>query len=243
MTDLDTTIKNLINSAVDAELAGHRVAPPFRQADPHRSRPAGWVAPLLAAVVAALVALGSVAVVVGGGHLPSGRRSANRPAPSVGNSAPPGATSAEPTKNGAPVLADPQAAERAAYLRLAAISPEATVAAGVQVDPVRTAPVPRDSELVTMFSLPSLLTPSPTITLPPELVSDAPGQAGVLSFRFVNSDGTVGRCPGSFLVSPHHTYLITCSMTPRKAAAVATFTVTLRTPTASWEYAYDLPPT
>lgn len=242
MTDLDTTIKKLINSAVDAELAGHRVAPPFRQgAQPERRRPAGWVAPLLAAVVAALVALGSV-VVVGDSRLhPSDRRTANRAGASGGNSATPGAISATALGRGVVTRPDPQVAARA-YDRVAAIAPEATVAAGVQVDPVRSAPVPGGSDLVTNFSLPSLLTPGPTITLPPGLVPDGPGKAAVLSLLFDSSDDGVGTCPGPFLVRPHHTYLITCAMTSHATGATR-FSLSLQTPTAHWQYDYALPPT
>jgi hypothetical protein len=121
MTDLE--IKTLINSAVDRELAGHRVAPPWEPAVvPHRSgHPIGrWSLPVLAASVAALL----VAVTV----LAIGHGRSAQPAPP--------AQSASPTPTPSRSLDPDQEAAEQAYIEAVNGAREATETPAVSVGPV-----------------------------------------------------------------------------------------------------------
>lgn len=217
MTDLDSRIQTLVNAAVDRELAGHRVAPPWQP--PHRSgHPiARWSLPALAASVAALL----VAVTV----LAIGHGRSAHPAP---------AHPAAPTPTPSPSVSrsvnpDLEAAHRA-YAEAVAGAREATEVPGVTVGPVSAkdaaryrnsglfgggadipAPVPGRTYSFTLSYL-----AGPSDEPPAVLTSEIDGVAS-------------GSCAAPFLVRPNHSYLIHCQVR-WLAGATGRTKLTLRTP-------------
>lgn len=201
MNDLE--IKNLINSAVDRELADHRVAPPWQPTDaPHRSgHPVTtWMLPVLAASVAALLVAVTVLAI---GH---GRSAQHAPPAHSASPAPTPSRSLDP---------DQEAAEQA-YIDAVVGAREATETAGVSVGPVSSEDAARyqDSALWTVPDA-GPETPQPGRSYPiiiryvvgPHTQPNG-DQVSVLSGELRNvADGS---CPPPFLVRPAHTYLITC---------------------------------
>lgn len=242
MTDLDTTIKALVNSAVDRELTGHRTAPPWdrsRLAErPETAHPVTlWSIPVLAASVAALLAVGTVVAI---GH---DRDQRSNPA---GNSASPAPSlSISTSRSTSP---DEEAAARA-YLEAMAGAREATEVAGVSVGPVSAedaarykdsgnwsmpgrapnAPQPGKSYLITMRYV---------VGPVGELGSGLPGRlASVLSGEL--HDVASGSCPQPFMSRPGHTYLIRCQVSFR-AGGIGRATFIERTLTGTVNYSFNL---
>jgi hypothetical protein len=226
MNDLD--IKTLINSAVDAELAGHRTAPPFdRTALADRPGPAHalrlWSAPLLAASVAVLLAVGAMLGIT----LSRDRNHVSHPAaPSPSPS-----SSLSISRSANPDL---EAAQRA-YAEAMASAQEATEVAGVSVGPLTAKDAARlkgtglftgDTSGITSpapgktysFTLSYLAGPSDESDDPP----------GVLTSEV--RDVASGSCAEPFLVRPGHAYRIQCQAMLLDGVT-GKGTLTLRTPT------------
>ncbi|MBV9822351.1 MAG: hypothetical protein JO144_08915 [Actinobacteria bacterium] len=224
MSDLDpdfdpafsTAVSTLVNAAVDRELAGRRVAPPFDRTGSSGGsgrqprRLVGWTGPALAAAVAALLLVGSIVAIDHG----RGRRSATvaGPAPSVSRSA------------------DPDLSEAArAFAAAVAGAREASEVPGVSVGPISESDAARfaDSGLWTMPG-PAPATPVPghsysvTVRYVVGYHTDKDGHSPTDGVTVVSGelrDAAAGSCPPPFLARPGHTYLIDCQVTFRPGAA------------------------
>ena len=223
MTDLDTTIKTLINSAVDAELGGHRAAPPMdRAALADRPGPAHalrqWGVPLLAASVVALLAAGAtLAITLKRDQLSGPVRNPAGPSPSPSLS-----RSAYP---------DLESAQRE-YSEAVATAVEATEADGVTVGPLSA----RDAARLKghgMFTgdVSSITAPTPgktySFTLS-YLAGPSDDPPGVLTSEV--RDVASGSCAPPFLARPGHAYVVHCQAM-LLAGVTGKGTLTLRTPT------------
>ncbi|HST47502.1 hypothetical protein [Jatrophihabitans sp.] len=198
MTDLDTTIKELVNSAVDAELAGHRMVPEFdRLALIERSRPAGglrqWALPVLAASLAALLAAGMILAITM--NREPGLRRAHVPA------------TPSPSRSALPTASFPEARG----------VPEAEDVAGVTV-------VPATADDAILYGDPQdYYYFSPTIAEYPS-PEPAPGEPFEFTVKYIAGRNapevavfsselrgvSTGACPGPFLARSVHTYLLHC---------------------------------
>jgi hypothetical protein len=196
----------LINSAVDAELGGHRVAPPIEDAA-FADRPGAartvrlWSAPLLAASVAVLLAVGAMLVITQ--H--RGQRSNQ-----LGNSAGP-----TPSVS-VSVSTDPdQEAAARAYEDAVASAREATDVAGVSVGPVSAhdAAEFKDTGLI-KGDISSIKNPIPGKTYSFTLTYVA-GQSHNPATVLTTEVSAVasGSCAEPFLARPEHTYVIRCQAT------------------------------
>lgn len=220
MNDLD--IKTLINSAVDAELAGHRAAPPINPATLlERPGPAHafrlWSAPLLAASVAMLLAVGAtLAITLNRDHRakPDSDPAGPSPAPSLS------------------WFTNPDLAEATrAYQEALATAVEATEAAGVTVGPLSA----RDAARLKghgMFTgdVSSITAPTPGKTYSFTLSylagpSDDPPAVLTSEVQGVAS----GSCAQPFLARPGHAYVVHCQAM-LLAGVTGKGTLTLRTP-------------
>jgi hypothetical protein len=223
----DVDIKTLINSAVDAELDGHRAAPSWNPARlPERRHPAHpvarWSLPVLAASVAALLAAGTVVAIDHG----QDRRSAP-----VANSATP-TPSASPSRSTNPDL---EAAQRA-YAEAVAGAREATEVPGVSVGPLPTKDAARlkDTGLIS-GDVSSLAPPTPGKSYSFTLSylagpSDDPPAVLTTEVRDVAS----GSCAQPFLARPGHAYVIHCqAMLLSGVNGKATLTLRTSTDTTS----------
>lgn len=239
MNDLE--IKTLINSAVDAELGGQRTAPPFEPAAlAERDRPAHplrlWSAPLLAASVAVLLAVGAMLAIT-----------LNREPNHVGNPAGPAPSlSLSLSRSTNPDL---EAANRA-YAEAVAAAREATEVAGVSVGPVsaKDAAAYADSGSWSMpRAVPTRPEPGKSYSITIRyVVGPRPGTGGIAFGKEVSvvwgelRDVAAGSCPQPFLVRPAHTYLIHCQVTFR-ADTPGTAVFTDRNSTASNGATFYLP--
>lgn len=236
MNDADTRIKDLINSAVDHELHGHRSAPPLdlsRLAErPEPARPhlvARWSVPVLAAVVAALLTVG--------GMLAVGFERDQQVNPPANSGSP--APWATPSVSKIP---DEDLEEGArAYAEAMAGAREASEVAGISVGPVSAEDAARFKD----SGLWSLSQP------PPE--KPVPGKSYPFTVRYVAgpSDDLVsivsgelrdvasGSCPQPFRVRPGHTYLIRCQVTFR-AGVTGKAAFDERGPWENVVYSFDL---
>ncbi|HEX8081255.1 MAG TPA: hypothetical protein VF557_13680 [Jatrophihabitans sp.] len=212
MNDLDTTIKDLINSAVDRELEAPRAVPPLdrsRLAERPSAHPvARWSVPVLAAVVAALLAVGTL-VTIGFER--------DKPSSPPGNSPSPApSASASVSKSISP---DREAAARA-YSQALAGAREASEVAGVSVGPVSAqeavqykdsglwsmpVPVPKPPALGKLYPITVRYVVGP-VSKPASVAPDR--LASVVSSDL--HDGASGSCPQPFVARPGHTYLIHC---------------------------------
>ena len=215
MTDLDTRIKDLINSAVDHELDGHRTAPPLDRArlaersEPARPHPVAlWRVPVLAASVAALLAVGTVLAISSDRDRRSNRLGPASPTPSVSRSTDPA-----------------QDAAARAYAEAVAGAREASEVAGVSDRPVSA------KDAVTYADAGAWI----VLDVAPE--TPEPGKSYPITVRYVvgpstgtnanvrSDEVTVvsgelrdvagGSCPQPFLARRAHTYLIHCQVTLR----------------------------
>jgi len=232
VNDLD--IKTLINSAVDAELSGHRAAPPWNPSRlPEQCHPAHpvsrWGVPVLAASVAALLAAGTIVAIDHGQH----RRSA------------PVANSATPTPFASPSLSQSTnpdlAAANRAYAEAVAGAREATEVAGVTVGPLSAQDATRlkDTGLMT-GDVSGIKNPEPgesySFTL--KYVAGPSGNPpGVLTTEV--RDVASGTCAPPFLARPGHAYLIRCEAV-LLAGVTGKGTLTLRTPTGTMSGSMNL---
>ncbi|MDQ1745134.1 MAG: hypothetical protein QOE23_3473 [Pseudonocardiales bacterium] len=229
MTDTDTDtqdarIRQLVNAAVDRELAGHRVAPPWQSSDaPRRSgHPIGrWSLPVLAASVAALL----VAVTV----LAIGHGRGVQPAPAAHSASP--APSASPSVSRS-VNHDQQAAHRD-YAAAVAGAVEATEAPGVSVGPVSAKDAVRFKNSGVISGGADIGTPVPGKTYSFTLgylvgPSDEPPAVVTTEVRDVAS----GHCAQPFLARPNHAYQIQCQVS-WLAGAVGRALLTARTPSGT----------
>ncbi len=222
MTDTqDARIHALVNAAIDRELAGHRVAPPWKPAQaPHQSgHPIGkWSVPVLAASVAALL----VAVTV----LAIGHGRSVHPAPA--------AHSASPTPTPSRSLDPDQEAAARAYTRAVATAVEATEAAGVSVEPLSAQDAAELKDTTRRrYDITSMVSPMPGQTYPftiSFLVGPSDNPPSVLTTEL--RDVASGSCARPFLARPGHAYLIHCSMSPL-VGGPGRATLTALTPTAS----------
>jgi hypothetical protein len=238
MTDFDTAVKELLNSAVDRELAGHRVAPPLdRAALSDRSgparRPAGWVAPVLAALVVALLVAGSIVAIDNLRARPDGRVGPmGRPTPSVSTS-----------------LSPDQEAAALAYAEAVAGAREAGEVAGVSEE---LAPEERARAFVNTGywslgeSLPAKPAPGRSYPFTMDYLvgprigtgGDASGD-GVTVVSSALRGVTAGSCPQPFLARPGRIYQIHCEATIR-AGGTGTVVFTQHTSTGVWGYSFNL---
>ncbi len=232
MNDADTRIKDLINSAVDRELDGHRTAPPldrFRLAErPPLAHPvARWSVPVLAAVVAALLTVG--------GMLAIGYERDQRSNPPA-NSISPAPT---PSVSRIPEM-DLQQGPRA-YEEAMAGAQEASEVAGVSVGPL-------SAEDAAQFKDSGLWSLSGAAPEAPELGKSYPITVRYLagpSDEWVSivsgelRDVASGSCPQPFRVRPGHTYLIRCQVT-FLAGAVGKATFAKRSPWETVIYSFNL---
>jgi hypothetical protein len=234
-TAFDTAVRTLVNAAVDRELTGRRVAPPFDRTafdgpafdgpvfdgpvfdgaaaagrSGHPRRLAGWTGPALAAAVAALLLVGSIVAIDHG----RSRRSATvaGPAPSVSRST------------------DPRESVRA-FAEAVSGAREASEVAGVSVGPISESDAARfaDSGLWTMPN-PAPATPVPghsysiTVRYVVGYHTDKDGHSPTDGVTVVSGelrDVAAGNCPPPFLARPGHTYLIDCQVTFLAGAAGA----------------------
>lgn len=209
MNDADTRIKDLINSAVDLELADHRSAPPLDRArlagqpEPARPHPVTlWSVPVLAAAVAALLTVGAM-LAIGFER----DQQANPPA----NSASP-APWASPSVSKIPEL-DPEEGPRA-YEAAMAGAREASEVAGVSVGPLSAEDAARykDSGLWSL-SGPAPEAPEPGKSYPLTVSYLAgPSDEWVSIVSGELRDVASGSCPQPFRARPGHTYLIRCQV-------------------------------
>ena len=218
MNDLD--IKTLINSAVDAELAGRRVAPPIDRAAllerPGARRAAAWTVPLLAASAAAVLAAGSIVAIDHSRSERSRQAGPAHPTPSVSVSH--------------SASTDLVRAARA-YSEAVATAVEATEAAGVTVGPLsaRDAARLKNGGLFT-GDVSSITAPTPGKTYSFTLSylagpSDDPPAVLTSEVQGVAS----GSCAQPFLARPGHAYRIQCQAM-LLAGVTGKGTLTLRTP-------------
>lgn len=226
MNDLDTTIKNLINSAVDLELADHRSAPPLDRSrlaarSPSASPLALWSVPVLAASVAALLAVGTVLTI---NHDRDRRSNPNQnstsPAPSISKSTDPNASVAWCPHPG------PVYPSTLTYPEATADAVEATEVAGVSVKPVSAEDTAAWSKsfgrpLVKLTGSESPYTqdfrdlkPVPGKSYSFTLKYILPENGDPISVLSISlQDVAAGSCPRPLLVRPNHTYLIRCEVT------------------------------
>ncbi|HEY0166311.1 MAG TPA: hypothetical protein VGB75_04640 [Jatrophihabitans sp.] len=229
MNDLDTTIKNLINSAVDHELAGHRSAPPLdlpALSDRSRSdRPlARWAAPVLAASVAALLTVGTV-LAIGSDRDRRSNQAANSASPTA---------SASPSVSISKSLSPDQEKAARAYAEAVAGAREASEVAGVSVGPLppREAAGLKDTGLIS-GGIPSSTEPEPgkiySFTLS-YLAGPSDNPPSVLTTGV--QDVASGSCAQPFLARPGHAYQIRCQVM-FMTRLIGKATLTLRTPTGT----------
>jgi hypothetical protein len=222
----DVDIKTLINSAVDAELDGHRAAPPWdRAALAGRRGPAHtvrlWSAPLLAASVAVLLAVGAMLAIT----LNRGQNHVRNPA---GPAPVPSMSLSQSTTE-----AEPEEADRA-YAEAMAGAREATEVAGVSVGPLsaRDAARLKGTGLMT-GDISSITTPKPGTTYSftlSYLAGPSDDWPAVLTTEV--QDVASGTCAQPFLVRPGHAYVIRCQAM-LLAGVTGKATLTLRTPTGT----------
>jgi len=202
VTGFDTTISDLVNSAVDAELAGRRMPPDFdRLALVDRPRPAvglrQWAVPVLAATMAALLAAGMVLAIAL--NRQPGLRRAHLPS--------------------TPVLSTPVPStpvSRPAAFPDAGGVPEAAGVPGVSIGPVseQDAAVFRDTGSyyanpgIVGYSRPEPKPGEPLLFTVKYIAGLDSPEVAVLSWSF--GGVTEGDCPGPFLIRPVHTYLLRC---------------------------------
>jgi hypothetical protein len=224
----DVDLKNLINSAVDAELDGHRVAPPLDWAE-FADRPGAartvrlWSVPLLAASVAVLLAVGAMLVITQNREQHSNQ---------VGNSA-------SPTLSPLPSVSkstdpDQEAAARA-YEDAVASAREATEVTGVSVGPVSARDAARLKNTGLMSGdISGIKTPTPgrTYSFTLSYVAGPSEESTVAVLTTDVQDVASGSCAGPFFVRPAHTYLIHCQAM-LLAGVTGKGTLTLRTPTGT----------
>jgi hypothetical protein len=229
MTDTDTQdtrIQALINTAVDRELAGSRIAPPWDPALVPERRQAThpvtrWSVPVLAASVAALLVAGTVMAI---GHDRDRR-------------ATPAAHSASPTPSAAPSVSrsvnpDLAAANRA-YAEAVAGAREATEVAGVSVGPVSAKDAARFKDTGLISGGLNVIAPEPGKTYSFTLSYLAGPSNKPLAVLTTEVDNVVsGSCAEPFLARPNHAYLIHCRAT-WLAGAIGKATLTLRTPSGT----------
>lgn len=208
MNDLD--IKTLINSAVDAELAGHRTAPPFDRAA-LADRPGAahtlrlWSAPLLAASVAVLLAVGAMLAITlsrGQNHV----RTPAGPAPSP---------SASPSLSvSRSVSTDEARAAREYAEAVAAAVPDPSKLAGVTVSAISAADAVRlKNGSAVRADASKIANPQPgkTYSFTMSYLLGPGERVAVVSMEL--RDVASGSCPPSFLARPAHSYRIRCQVT------------------------------
>lgn len=221
MNDLE--IKNLINSAVDAELGGRRAAPPFDPAAvaerPGRAHALRlWSAPLLAASVAVLLTVGAMlAITSNRGQKDGGKPAGPAPAPSLSWFTNP----------------DQEEATRA-YQEAVANAAEPTEAAGVSVEPLSARDGDRLRDTGQMSGdISSITAPTPgktySFTLS-YLAGPSDDPPTVLTTEL--SDVASGKCAQPFLARPGHAYVIRCQAVLR-AGVTGKATIKLRSPTGT----------
>jgi hypothetical protein len=234
-TILDARIKDLVNSAVDVELTGHRSAPPLdlsRLAERPSPHPvAAWSVPLLAATVAALLAIGTMLIISSDRDRRSDPDSTS-PTPSISKSIDPGPNDS--------VTWCPHPGPRyATPTTLADVpdAPEATEVPGVSVGPVSAEDAAStyagQSVKFTGSAGPFVrdfrdLKPVPGKSYSFTLKYVVPeAERSVSALLIVLRDVAAGSCPRPFLVRPGHTYLIRCEMTflPESAGQLVITTI------------------
>jgi hypothetical protein len=219
----DIDLKTLINSAVDAELGGHRAVPPIdpavlaeRTGPTHAVRL--WSAPLLAASVAVLLAVGAMLAITGNRDR---NHTANpaRPAPSVSTSE--------------SVSTDLALANRA-YAQAVAGAREASEVPGVSVGPLSAKDAARlkGTGLIT-GDVSGITSPQPDKAYSFTLSylagpSDEPPAVLTTEVRDVAS----GSCAQPFVARPGHAYTIHCQAM-LLAGVTGKATLTLRSPTGT----------
>ncbi|HEV2888695.1 MAG TPA: hypothetical protein VGX49_17425 [Jatrophihabitans sp.] len=212
MTDLDTTIKDLINSAVDRELADHRAAPPFdRSAVADRPGPASavrlWSVPLLAASIAVLLAVGAMLAIT-----------LNRDQSSNHVSDPAGPTPSLSLSRS--INPDLEAAARAYAEAVAGAAPDPSKLAGVSVSPISAADAVRyKNGSVLRAEGPEIANPRPgkTYSFTMSYLAGPGEPTAVVSIEL--RDVASGSCPQPFLARPAYTYRIRCQVTFLASAA------------------------
>jgi hypothetical protein len=218
----DADLKTLINSAVDAELGGHRTAP---RIDPavlaERSGPAHavrlWSAPLLAASVAVLLAVGAMLAITGNRDRNHTAKPA-RPAPSVSTSK--------------SVSTDLALANRA-YAEAVAGAREASEVPGVSVGPLSAKDAAQVKNGGVFRADPEIMAPKPGKTYSftwSYLAGASDGPPAVLMAEV--QDVASGSCAQPFLVRPNHAYRIRCQVM-LLADATGKSTLELRTPSGT----------
>ena len=202
----DADIKDLINSAVDLELAEHGSAPPLDRSrlaeQPETARPhlvARWSAPLLAAVVAALLTVGAM-LAIGFERDQRANPPANSPTP---------APWATPSVSRIPEM-DLEKSTRA-YEAAMAGAREASEVAGVSAGPLSA-----EDAASSLWSLsgPVPEAPEPGKSYPitvRHLAGPSDEWVSIVSGEL--RDVASGSCPQPFRVRPGHTYLIRCEVT------------------------------
>jgi hypothetical protein len=234
----DTDIKTLINSAVDAELDGHRAAPSWNPSRlPERRHPAHpvtrWSLPVLAASVAALLAAGTVVAIDHG----QDRRSAP-----VANSATPTPSAPSPSLSlSRSADSDLEAANRL-YAEAVAVARDATEIAEVAVEPLpaRDAARLKDTGLIS-GDISGITAPKPGKTYSFTLSYEAgPSDNPPAVLTTEVQDVASGGCSAEpFLARPGHTYVIQCHAM-LLAGATGKATLTLRTPTGTMSGSMNL---
>lgn len=219
MNDVD--IRTLLNSAVDAELGGHRAAPPWNRAAmldrpaPAR-RTAAWTVPVLAASVTALLAAGSIVAI--------DHSRTNRPS-QVGNSVAP-APSVSVSES---VSTDLERANRA-YSEAVATAREATDVAGVSVEPLSAKDAARYKDSGVIGEDAEIMAPEPgkpySFTMS-YLAGPSDEPPAVLTTEV--HDVASGTCPQPILARPGHAYRIRCQVM-LLAGATGKATLTVRSP-------------
>ncbi len=233
MNDTDTQdarIQQLVNAAVDRELAGSRIAPPWNPARLPERRPAThpvtrWSVPVLAASVAALLAAGTVVAI---GHdrdrraTPAAHSASPTPSPSVSVSV---SVSTNPNL---------QAANRA-YAEAVVTAMEPTEANGVSVGPLSAKDAARlkDTGLIS-GDISGITAPEPgkvySFTLS-YLAGPSDKPPAVLTTGV--QDVASGSCAAQpFLARPGHSYQIQCHAMLMDGV-IGKATLTLRTPTGT----------
>lgn len=235
MNDADTRIKDLINSAVDRELGGHRSAPPLdrsRLAErPPSAHPvARWSVPVLAAVVAALLTIGAMLAI---GFERNQR--VNPPANSV-SPAPWATPSVSRSTN------PDAAAGNRAYAEAVARAVEASQTE-VSSEPLTAeeAVKYKDTGLWTMPVVPPAK-PAPGKPYPVTLrylVGPSDKPAFVLSWELL--DLALASCPPPFLARPGHAYVLRCQVT-FLAGVPGKLKFTSQTPTGTESSTFHLTP-
>jgi hypothetical protein len=233
VNDLD--IKTLINSAVDAELAGHRVAPPIDLAAfADRRGPARavrlWSAPLLAASVAVLLAVGAMLAIT----LNREQRSNQ-----VGNSASPVPSASPSLSLSLSTNPDQEAADRE-YAEAVAGAREATEVAGVTVEPLSAQETAQLKDSSTIRADADIMAPEPGKTYSFTMSylagpSNKPPAVVTIEVQDIAS----GSCPQPFLARPGHAYRIRCQVV-LLAAPTGQATLMARSPGSAASGVIDL---